>query len=164
MIQSYQRRLFITGMLSTISYSGYAQQSMLMSTKSTAIFDAKVDLKKSIDNKPVNKITSVKNRDTFTSSKRSTAKINGLKPATELPLKVLSLPLKSKNESKKLNTTVKFTFNKEANLYCFIPRLDYYPANKIGVHFSALLASPDVISLRINQMRKTYSIKMSFKF
>ena len=56
-------------MLSTISYSGYAQQSMLMSTKSTAIFDAKVDLKKSIGNKPVNKVTSVKNRDTFTSPK-----------------------------------------------------------------------------------------------
>ncbi len=153
MIQSYQRRLFITGMLSTISYSGHTQQSMLMSTKSTAIFDAKVDLKKSIGNKPVNKITSVSKRAMFTLPKISTAKINGLKPAIERPLKVITVPLKAKNESKRLNTAIKFTYNKAANLYCFIPSLDYYPTKKVGVHMSALLASPHVLSFGSDQMK-----------
>ena len=164
MIQSYHRRLFITGILSTLPYSGFALQSMLMPLPSPTVLDAKFDLKESKGITPTKHATAIINRVTFISIKETTGKPDHSMPGIKLLFKVFSTPKNRKNENKRLKLEGKISFSKKANLYTFIPILEYYPIKKVGVCLKVLLGSPDVFHFRINQLKKMYFIKLSLKF
>ena len=164
MIQSYHRRLFITGILSTLHYSGFAQQSMLMPLPPPTVFDAKVDLKESKGIKPTKHATAIVNRVAYISINETTGKPDHSMPSIKLTFKVFSTPKNHKNENKRLKLEGKISFSKKTNLYTFIPKLEYYPVKKVGVYLKVLLGSPDVFPFRINQLKKMYLIKLSLKF